>query len=223
MSAVITSTDYTALGLEELSFAIMRENGCAIRTAKTAVDHAIRCGEMLIAAKAKVPHGGWESWVTTETEISLRTASRYMQSAVKSATLADLDPDLVIAEALEMIATPETSPVSVKKAKPPRPAATVTMEAEVMEPPPSITLEPEHDDAALRLADEHGVTPAEVIQAGKFHKASVRLLALENKIDDGISKLKSEGMILPTLLVMIPHLTKAEIKSLIETLNTRWT
>jgi hypothetical protein len=53
-------------------------------------------------------------------------------------------------------------------------------------------------------------------------KPEKRLEILENKIEDGLSKLEADGMIFATIVAMLPRLTKDEIKELLYILNTRW-
>ena len=132
MSEIITST-YSSLELSDLLGAINAEHGRATRSARTTIDHATRCGEMLLAAKSKVAHGQWESWLEENTGVSLRSSQRYMRLAANT-TVSLLDGDMGIAEALEMISTPsvaEPTP-AVKKSKPSMPAATVTVDAEIV-------------------------------------------------------------------------------------------
>jgi hypothetical protein len=64
----------------------------------TAVDRAIRCGELLLEAKRQLPHGEWLPWLARNCpKISERSAQRYMRLAEhadmvrdKSARMADL-------------------------------------------------------------------------------------------------------------------------------------
>lgn len=44
-----------------------------------AMGHALRAGELLLEAKAQVPHGGWAPWVAEHCRCSMRTAQLYMQ------------------------------------------------------------------------------------------------------------------------------------------------
>ena len=160
----ITTTDYTALDLPSLAFAIVSENACAIRTAKTAVDHAIRCGEMLIAAKAKVPHGEWESWLEENAEVSLRTSQRYMRLASNTTSVSLLDGDMGIAEALEMISTPtapKTDPVAKPKTEKP---AVVVVEAEIVKP---LTPKEATRLVELEAVIENATKKAEELQEGE--------------------------------------------------------
>lgn len=48
---------------------------------QSAVEHAIRCGELLIEAKAALPHGSWGDWISENFPASNRTAQGYMRLA----------------------------------------------------------------------------------------------------------------------------------------------
>jgi len=72
----------------------------AVRQANV-VGRAIKAGELLKEAKAKMSHGEWLPWLKKQCELSQRTAQRYMKLAddkprldqtqrAKSATVADL-------------------------------------------------------------------------------------------------------------------------------------
>lgn len=80
------------------------------RAAQSAVGHAVRCGELLLQAKAAVPHGEWLVWLAENTQVNERTAQLYMRLARE---LPKLDPskaqrvaDLPLREALRLIAGP---------------------------------------------------------------------------------------------------------------------
>ena len=51
----------------------------ADESARMAIEHAQRTGDLLIEAKDLVPHGQWSEWLRRETGLSQRTAQRYMQ------------------------------------------------------------------------------------------------------------------------------------------------
>lgn len=60
--------------------------------AGSAVEHAIRCGEMLAAIKERgkkdgsIPHGKWQEWVGANCEFSYQAAARYMKAAEQKST-----------------------------------------------------------------------------------------------------------------------------------------
>ena len=201
----------------------------------TALEKVNEAGRLLTECKEGLAHGQWLPWLEENFTFTDRTARRWMKlhedivaGRLKSDTVSGLAEAYKLTTEPRFGATDKASAPAPRPApassKPPLPLGATYQDAEIVEPSaPDIEPEYEYDEAAIRLAAEHSVTPAEVVAAGEFHSATTRLSVLENKIEDGISKLKSEGMILPTVLSMLPHLTKLEIKSLIETLNTRWT
>jgi hypothetical protein len=71
----------SALALPDLAQAIDREHQAALGAARSLTEHAIRCGELLLQAKADVGHGGWLEWVETNCAFSQRTAQGYMRLA----------------------------------------------------------------------------------------------------------------------------------------------
>jgi hypothetical protein len=70
-----------------------------------ALQHAIEAGNLLMAAKKQVPHGGWLSWLELNCELTERTAQAYMRIAKHLGTLdaskAQRVADLSIRDALK--------------------------------------------------------------------------------------------------------------------------
>ena len=62
----------------------------AVESARMAIEHAQRTGDLLIEAKELVPHGQWGEWLRRETGISHRTAQRYVQIARNAPPVAGL-------------------------------------------------------------------------------------------------------------------------------------
>lgn len=58
----------------------------ARKFAESAIDYAIRCGQLLLEAKDKVKHGEWQQWVSGSCDFNGRQARRYMQAAKRSST-----------------------------------------------------------------------------------------------------------------------------------------
>jgi hypothetical protein len=67
--------------LPELAARIRAEHAATGAALKSSIDHSIAAGELLIEAKAKVPHGGWLPWLGDNCAISERTAQLYMRLA----------------------------------------------------------------------------------------------------------------------------------------------
>ena len=60
---------------------INREHRLARQSADTAIEHAIRCGELLNIEKSRTPHGQFMSWVEENLVFSHRQANKYMKLA----------------------------------------------------------------------------------------------------------------------------------------------
>lgn len=67
--------------LTTLAGEIVAEHDAAQGAFRSAVEHAIRCGELLIEAKAEIGHGGWGGWLEENFPASDRTARGYMRLA----------------------------------------------------------------------------------------------------------------------------------------------
>ena len=65
-----------------------------IRSLRPALDHAVRCGQLLLQAKKIAGHGNWETWLEKNVPFSPRSAREYMQlaeiPAAKRRRIADL-------------------------------------------------------------------------------------------------------------------------------------
>lgn len=78
----------------ELADVANREHALVGQAVGAMVEHAIRAGEALVAAKAQVNHGGWLPWLDANFNGSNRHAERYMMVAANSTRVADLDEGL---------------------------------------------------------------------------------------------------------------------------------
>jgi Protein of unknown function (DUF3102)/ParB/Sulfiredoxin domain len=91
--------------------------------ARSAVDHALECGQLLLEAKAALEHGQWLPWLSTHTTVGPRQAQRYMQLAEHRAALEgkyDAATHLTLTEALATLATPRPLPESEANVLPAR-------------------------------------------------------------------------------------------------------
>jgi hypothetical protein len=81
--AIVAKTDGLAASnsLTDLAVRIKAEHTAAAASLKDSVRHAIAAGELLIEAKALVPHGQWLPWLADHVSISERTAQLYMRVA----------------------------------------------------------------------------------------------------------------------------------------------
>ena len=87
---------------EDLVREINTEHGHVETHKRNTVQHAIRCGELLLEMKRRVGHGNWLAWVGEHFDASERTARNYMEIA-KSAAVADLSDDTTMRSALRAL------------------------------------------------------------------------------------------------------------------------
>ena len=59
----------------------------ATEAARTAIDHARECGELLIQAKDQIGHGGFLPWLEADCRVKPRQAQKYMKLAREGAAI----------------------------------------------------------------------------------------------------------------------------------------
>jgi hypothetical protein len=101
-----------AIGSVGLAQAIEREHEAAIGAARACLEHAIRCGELLIRAKAGVPHGRWRLWVEANLSFGARQAQKYMRLAARGEQMRIANSHFTIDAALAALAEPQTEQVA---------------------------------------------------------------------------------------------------------------
>lgn len=67
--------------LGDLAEQINEEHRHLEGTFGAASDHAIRAGELLIEAKARCPHGTWQTWLEENFEGAVKATQSYMREA----------------------------------------------------------------------------------------------------------------------------------------------
>jgi hypothetical protein len=67
--------------LLDLAAQIEAEHQAAVGASRTALEHAVRCGELLIRAKSEIGHGDWIEWLEVNCSVRPRTAQVYMRLA----------------------------------------------------------------------------------------------------------------------------------------------
>lgn len=88
MSTAIEKTITTEI--TSIAEEIRVEHEACEQNAQSAVEHAIRAGELLIEAKAQVEHGGWLTWLRANFPASQQTANAYMRISEKYGRSRDL-------------------------------------------------------------------------------------------------------------------------------------
>src|SRR3954469_19186217 len=75
--------------------------------ARSAIEHAIECGRLLIEAKTSLPHGKWLGWLEANTVVSARQSQKYMRLAEGVETgKCEVDAHLTIDGAMKLLAAP---------------------------------------------------------------------------------------------------------------------
>lgn len=109
--------DVVIPSLADIAVKINAETTAAETSARSAMQHALAAGALLVQAKALVAHGEWQQWVEANCTIAIRTASAYMRLATRIETLPDLErqrvADLPVRDAIRAISTsPEMPPTA---------------------------------------------------------------------------------------------------------------
>ena len=101
-------TTYPPVSLADLGTEINDTHAQAILHAGVAMNHALRCGALLIKAKATVQHGHWLPWLRQNIAFSDRTAQGYMRIAQRYSRLQIRDgvADLSVRGVLKELAAP---------------------------------------------------------------------------------------------------------------------
>jgi hypothetical protein len=113
--------DLLAISLPTLADRANMEHHAAEDSARSALDHARNAGVLLLAAKDRVEHGDWESWLRVNFRGSQRTAQVYMRIAArwdditsKTQRVADLPIRRVTALLAKPVAEPSEKPALPK-------------------------------------------------------------------------------------------------------------
>lgn len=153
---------------------INEAHALARTSAETAVQHAIRCGELLSAKKEALPHGEFQAWIEANCAFAVSTAKRYMTAATQKAA------GLAFSSLRHCFPSGKPQPAATEQPNAPEPEK-ATAESEPDEPTVDEGAEPDADEearlneyyAALEKTSEHGITP-EVIKGLTDELANVK-------------------------------------------------
>src|SRR5215470_5652201 len=73
--------------LTDLALRIKAEHEAATVSFNAGLEHALACGQLLIEAKSKIPHGAWLPWLERECSVSPRMSQIYMRLAKEAPRL----------------------------------------------------------------------------------------------------------------------------------------
>jgi phage N-6-adenine-methyltransferase len=82
--------------------------------ARTALENAVLCGELLLQAKDALEHGQWLPWLAANTTIGVRQAQNYMRVAKhREALAANAKSSAHLSAAVDLLAEPKGSPAAL--------------------------------------------------------------------------------------------------------------
>jgi len=90
--------------LEDAAFEINREHELFEASMRTSVEHAIRCGELLIEEKARHQHGDWIKWIDSNCNFTRRMATNYMRISANGKRVSHLDSANSLRGVLKLLA-----------------------------------------------------------------------------------------------------------------------
>jgi hypothetical protein len=113
-TTTLTKTD----DLKTLAESVNQHHRECEQAARSAIEHAKAAGELLIEAKAQIPHGGWLPWLRENAECSVRMAQNYMTIAsswalIESETNTQRVSYLTISQSLRVLASADPKPGSL--------------------------------------------------------------------------------------------------------------
>lgn len=118
MTAIANTGAAGAHGLDSLAVELRREVEAAEADFRSALEHAVRAGELLLEAKAQVGHGEWLPWLEANFPGSVRSAQGYMRLA-ENAEDAQRVAHLGIKGALKQLAAPTSKDEATGRIKEP--------------------------------------------------------------------------------------------------------
>jgi Protein of unknown function (DUF3102) len=101
--------------LAALAVDIETAHQAAYGAARTALEHAVGCGRLLLEAKAAIGHGGWLPWLEQNTSVGPRQAQRYMRVAARWGELEGkcvAETHLTLTAAVALLAEPKDEPAA---------------------------------------------------------------------------------------------------------------
>ena len=92
--------------IASLATQIKAEHAAVKEAARSALAHAMKCGDLLIKAKTRVRHGEWLDWLKNECNVSERISQHYMKLAKHRREVeakSEMISDLTLSEAIKLI------------------------------------------------------------------------------------------------------------------------
>jgi hypothetical protein len=184
--------DMTA-GAERLVQELNREHALAQAAKDSAVEHAIRCGQLLLEQKARLEHGDFQPWIEAHCRFAYSTAARYMTAArrisqgVEISSLSSLFPSRRTRKALP---APESS--SEQPAAPSPTTNTAPTPPEEMTPERAIAMLARDRKRFARILDAERAARRELTRAQAVHNNAVAtVLAAAKKLEQSATTVRA--------------------------------
>jgi hypothetical protein len=181
-------------------------------TAESAVEWAVKCGELLKAKKEEVGHGNWESWVGKNCEFTPRSASAYMKVATKQAQIGSTLPISSIRQALEddkpKAVTPKgavsvVKPQGTEETGDDRPAAPVFDEPKRQTATTAPTTEPDSDEPEFpNISDDEeaaALEQAETRAKADRERRIDAILQAEDQLGEAVKQIAQQSALIGVL------------------------
>jgi hypothetical protein len=94
MDKIITVQGNKIVSIENEVDEINREHLLWLEGEINAIEHVIRCGQLLLQKKDELSRGEWLSWVAVNCSFSINTARNYMKIAAESERAMDLPENI---------------------------------------------------------------------------------------------------------------------------------
>lgn len=107
---------------DKLVVAIRTEHEAASAAARSALEHALECGRLLAQARAEVPHGSWENYLSDTCGIAPRTGRLYLRLHAHRDRLGNRQrvAGLTLREAVKLVADTRPEVVDAEQTSEPR-------------------------------------------------------------------------------------------------------
>lgn len=162
------------------------EHRNAMECAETAVQHAIRCGELLLEVKDELPRGTFDGWVSRNCEFGRSTAYAYLKAAQSSALV---DGFSSLRQALKSLSKVEPANNNDGESGPEGASAPRSEQ----EPPTNAQPTPHEPEAPDFEWDEEAETAALAQAEAEYTAAIDKMMAADDKVEAAAKELDRQA------------------------------
>jgi len=174
------------VSLEQLAREINESEARIAQHKLRAVEEAVLQGNLLAAAKAKLPHGEFTPWLEAHCQVAPRTARKYMTLAAGVAGLPSPERNAILAggidDAVKKIAAPQRTPIAEAV------ATTKTAEHAVLPETPAAVAAPDTKTAERAVLPEQTIIQPEPAPQPAPQPAPAAVFDLSQVSDEALRK-----------------------------------